>query len=226
VSEGARNGAGADGRARDPAARDGGADGGPARGGHPHRRNRRKLVGLAALFFAPLAVAFCLYYGHLWHPGGRVNRGELIDPPRPLPPLSLSKVDGGATSPTFLERKWTFLYVEAGACEDRCRERLYDTRQVRTALDRDRDRVQRVFLTGDPEAGALREPHPDLIMVRLDAAAKPLIERLPGGAPALRSGNVYVIDPLGNLMMVYAPGSPAKGLLEDMKRLLKLSSIG
>jgi hypothetical protein len=35
-----------------------------------------------------------------------------------------------------------------------------------------------------------------------------------------------LIDPLGNLMMSYAAGAKAKGMLEDMKRLLRLSSIG
>ena len=37
---------------------------------------------------------------------------------------------------------------------------------------------------------------------------------------------VYLIDPLGNLMMSYAADAKPKGMLEDMKRLLRLSSIG
>ncbi len=43
-------------------------------------RQRRVLIGLALLFFAPLGLAFYLYYGHgTWHPGGRVNAGELVE---------------------------------------------------------------------------------------------------------------------------------------------------
>src|SRR5260221_13698378 len=51
------------------------------------RRQRRVLIGLALIFFGPLGVSFYLYYGHAsWHPGGRVNPGDLIVPPRPWPP--------------------------------------------------------------------------------------------------------------------------------------------
>ena len=45
-------------------------------------------------------------------------------------------------------------------------------------------------------------------------------------AGAENSHRVYLIDPLGNAMMSYAADSKPKGMLEDMKRLLRLSSIG
>src|SRR5271170_6295465 len=94
---------------------------------HPHmtelsahdRRQRRILIGVALMFFAPLALSFYLYYGKYWHPGGRVNAGELIDPARPLPPLALplaqAASDGALqTNPQFLKGKWTLLYVQQG----------------------------------------------------------------------------------------------------------------
>jgi hypothetical protein len=191
------------------------------------RRQRRLLIGLALLFFAPLGLAFYLYYGHgTWHPGGRVNAGELIQPPRPLPALALPLQAFGNTQPNFLRGKWTFLYVTAGPCAAGCRMRLYDTRQVRLALDRDMNRVQRVFIAdaGCCDAKYLHEQHPDLVVIRADAADAPLLALLPGlDASAPR---VYLVDPLGNLMMSYAADAKSKGMLEDMKRLLRLSSIG
>ena len=121
----------------------------PIRGAQD-RRQRRLLVVLALIFFAPLGLAFYLYYGHgTWHPGGHVNAGELIQPVRPLPSAALPLWGSGTTDPNFLKHKWTFLYVLSGPCADHCRSRLYDTRQVRLALDRDMDRVQRVFIA-DP----------------------------------------------------------------------------
>jgi hypothetical protein len=212
-----------------------GAPAGPS--GVNHRRQRRMLIGLALIFFAPLALAFLLYYGHShWLPGGRVNAGDLVDPARPLPPLALPLWDAGDTDANFLRGKWTFLYVVHGTCGEACLTRLYDTRQVRLALDRDMKRVQRVIIA-DPrccDAQLLREQHPDLIAVRADRQAAPLLALLPGegnstvaeNSPAAEPPPVYLIDPLGNLMMSYAPGVKAKGMLEDMKRLLRLSSIG
>jgi hypothetical protein len=202
-------------------------------------RQRRVLIGLALLFFAPLGLAFYLYYGHgTWHPGGRVNAGELVSPPRPLPALALplwnsdDAVAAGYTDPNFLKGRWTFLYVGSGRCAAACQSRLYDTRQVRIALDRDMKRVQRVFIADagccDPQY--LREQHPDIVAVRASAEAAPLLALLaahggPGRQPFAES-RVYLVDPLGNLMMSYGPDAKAKGMLEDMKRLLRLSSIG
>jgi cytochrome oxidase Cu insertion factor (SCO1/SenC/PrrC family) len=198
------------------------------------RRQRRVLIGLALLFFAPLGLAFYMYYGHgTWHPGGRVNAGDLVEPARPLPALSLPLQDSGTTAPNFLKGKWTLLYVGSGACADNCRARLYDTRQVRLALDRDMNRVQRVFIADADccDAGFLHAQHPDLITIRAGAADAPLLALLPGlDAAAAPNGSsaprVYLIDPLGNLMMSYAADAKPKGMLEDLKRLLRLSSIG
>jgi hypothetical protein len=204
------------------------------------RRQRRILIGVALIFFAPLGLSFYLYYGRNWHPGGRVNAGELIDPARPLPSLSLplagasaaSGADASGTSrqtnAQFLKGKWTFLYIQHGRCDDECRRHLYDTRQVRLALDREMHRVQRVFI-GDSDCcdwAELRAAHPDLIAIRASAADEPLLALLPVRADAANSHRIYLVDPLGNAMMFYAPGVRSKGMLEDMKRLLRLSSIG
>jgi|HubBroStandDraft_1064217.scaffolds.fasta_scaffold00427_21 hypothetical protein len=191
------------------------------------RRQRRLLIGLALLFFAPLGLAFYLYYGHgTWHPGGHVNAGELITPVRPVPALALPLLSEGSTDPNFLKGKWTLLYVGTGNCTESCRRRLYDTRQIRLALDRDMNRVQRVLVAEDGccDARFLHEEHPDLIAIRATPAAAPLLALLPGLDGAAR--RVYLIDPLGNLMMFYAADVAPKGMLEDMKRLLRLSSIG
>jgi hypothetical protein len=184
------------------------------------RRQRRLLVGLAILFFAPIAVSFYLYYGHsTLQPLGRVNRGILIEPPRALP-------EGAIPS-----GKWTLLYVGSGECAAICRRKLYETRQVRLALDRDLPRVQRVFVAGDTccDEAFLKTEHPDLLTLHA-SGEQPLLAVLPtatsnaNGAP--RPDRIYVVDPLGNLFMFYEADAPPKGLLEDMKRLLKLSHIG
>jgi hypothetical protein len=181
------------------------------------RRQRRILIGVALMFFGPLGISFFLYYGHAWHPGGRVNNGELIQPPRSLP-LSALPV------PHTLQHKWTMLYVQRGPCDELCLRRLYDTRQVRTALDRDMDRVQRVLIADADccDMQKLREMHPDLITVTTGPAVEPLLALL----PAANSQRIYLIDPLGNMMMFYGADAKAKGMLEDLKRLLRLSQIG
>jgi hypothetical protein len=198
------------------------------------------LLILAALFAAPLAISFLMYYGHSGlQPSKRVNHGDLLDPTVPLPAISLPFAASGSARPDFLRHKWTLLFVGEGSCNERCRKALYDTRQVRIALDRDMVRVQRVFIatSGCCDLQFLQREHPDLIVVRADGAAEPLLEKLrsasresvpwsPKPMALELSGRVYLVDPFGNLVMSYAPDAPAKGLLEDLKRLLKLSQIG
>ena len=196
------------------------------------RRGRRQLLLLAALFFVPLAVAFWMYYGPTgWRPSGDASKGDLIDPARPLAALALTTPDGTQTSPDFLRGKWSMVYVGDGLCDDRCRKALYLTRQSRIALNKDMDRVQRVFLvTGRCcDRGFLAQEHPDLVVARVDDdASAALLEPFPtyGGVPLADGGRIFIVDPLGNLLMSYAPTAPDKALLTDMKKLLRLSHIG
>ncbi len=196
------------------------------------RRGRRQLLLLAALFFVPLAIAFWMYYGPSgWRPSGDASKGDLIDPARPLAAMALTTTDGTQTQPDFLRGKWSLVYVGDGLCDDRCRKALYLTRQSRIALNKDMDRVQRVFLvTGRCcDRGFLAEEHPDLVVARVDDdAAAALLEPFPtyGGVPLADAGRIFIVDPLGNLLMSYAATAPDKALLTDMKKLLRLSHIG
>lgn len=198
----------------------------------PVSRKRGTLILLGLLFLAPVALSFYLYYGtRVGSTSGQVNRGDLIDPARPLPEVSLPTPDGKAADAKFLRGKWSLIYVGPGACDASCRKALYDMRQVRLSLNQDMDRVQRVFLyTGlCCEQPFFTDEHGGLIAVGVDTEdGRKLLERFPGHAdvPAVLAGRIYLSDPLGNLLMSYPPQVEAKGMREDLKRLLKLSHIG
>ena len=177
-------------------------------------RARKQIWILIALFFAPLALAFLLYYGGGWRPPGSTNKGELISPPRPVPNASA------------WHGKWTLVYVGDGRCDERCRAALLLTRQTRLALNADMTRVQRVFLaTGHCcDRTYLAAEHPDLGVEQVDNAAGAALLAV---FPDVASGSIYIVDPLGNLMMRHAPSvGLSKDLLEDLRKLLKLSHIG
>jgi hypothetical protein len=40
------------------------------------------------------------------------------------------------------------------------------------------------------------------------------------------SGRVYLIDPIGNLVLSYAPDADPTGMRKDLARLLRLSQVG
>ena len=192
--------------------------------------SKRTPLIVAALFFVPLAMAFLFFYTG-WRPIGQVNRGELIQPVRPLPESVLLDGADQQLDAKFLRGKWTLAYVGAGSCDARCMEALTLTRQARLALGKDSERVQRVFfVTSDCcNQQYLSTAQADLLIARLDEASdREFLALFPGtgSTPASAAGRIYIIDPLGNLMMSYAPTAPPKGLLEDLKKLLKLSRIG
>jgi cytochrome oxidase Cu insertion factor (SCO1/SenC/PrrC family) len=197
------------------------------------RRGRRQLLVLAAIFFVPLAVAFWLYYAPGgWRPTGGTNQGDLIQPAVPLPTVRLVRPDGAGVPTEVLRGKWTIAYLGEGRCDERCRRALYLSRQSRIALSKDMARVQRVFLaTGTCcDQPFLRSEHPDLEVYVLgsDADSRTLLEEFPvlDGVPATMAGRLWVVDPLGNLVLSYSERSPDKALLTDVKKLLRLSHIG
>jgi hypothetical protein len=187
---------------------------------------RSQLWVLIGVFFAPLLIAFLLYYGAGgWRPAGSTNHGDLINPARPLPQVELRDTSGAKFGADVWHGKWTVVYVGDGQCDALCREALTLTRQTRLALGDDMARVQRVFLVTANccDQAYLDAEQPGLVTVRVDnEAGQKLLATFP--APAV--GRIYIVDPLGNLMMSHAPEVRSRGLLEDLKKLLKLSHIG
>lgn len=187
------------------------------------------LIGLAALFFVPLALSFLLYYGTSWRPSGGTQHGELIQPPRPLPAVELSPVDGAPVRPDGLRGAWHLVFLGPADCGEACRDSLVMTRQVRLALDKDMTRVRRVYLyPGEASpAAALAAEQPDLLLASLAGeSGQRLAAEFPTSAAPADAGQWFLVDPLGNLMMAYPADVTPKGLLKDLERLLKLSHIG
>jgi hypothetical protein len=187
------------------------------------RRGRLTLLMLAAIFIGPLAVAFLLYYGEVWRPEGMAVNGELIEPARMLPTAPLADTVGGRT--IVLERVWTLLVIAPAPCDEACRGTLVETRQMRRALGKELDRVQRVWLVsaGQPDGAFVGAEHPELLVL---GSAAPGREALLQAIGPVVPGEILVVDPHGNLMMRFPPGTSMRAMHTDMKRLLKVSRIG
>ncbi len=176
-------------------------------------RGLRTLLGLAALFFVPLFLAFALYYGGGWRPAQSTNHGELLA--RPI-----------RITASWPAEKWTLVQVGSGQCTDACRAALYVTRQTWLSLAKELDRVQRAFIAPADccDAGFLADEHSALI--RIDSAGiegRALLAALPPGVP---DRTIYLVDPLGNLIMTFDSRDNPQGLLTDLRKLLRLSHIG
>ena len=189
----------------------------PPQGDEQRRRGRRVALVILAFCAAPTVAAWLAYF--VWQPQSRSNYGELIEP-RTLPDPELRRLDGATFRLSQLRGKWVLLQIDSGACGRGCGGKLVYMRQARLALGRDADRVERVWVVddaADPDPALLRE-HEGLTVAR---AARGLVDPLP-----LAPGYIYVVDPLGSLMMRF-PGEPdGRRMLRDLARLLRVSRIG
>jgi len=189
------------------------------------RRGRAQFLLLALLFIGPLLAAWVLYFGHDgWKPRGATNHGVLVQPPVPLPESRIAR-SGPDGSDGGLKGRWTMLYLDGGDCGEQCLRALDLSARVRLALGRRMVRVQRAYIA-EGAVPDLPESQADLMIAagtRPDLA--PLLAALPPGIP--RDGSeILLVDPLGNLMMRFPLDGDPKGMLEDIRKLLRLSSIG
>jgi hypothetical protein len=189
-------------------------------------RGQRNVLLVASIFFVPVIVVFALYYGGLWSPSGTSAKGELIHPARPLEVAGLRLPDGKPAGIEAFQGKWSLIYIGDGACDEACRTALTYGRQTRLAAGKDMDRVQRLFIT---TANCCNQEYLDREqqgLVLLDASS-PEAQKLLAQFPGDRVKSLFVVDPLGNLMMRHdATQVINKDLLTDLKKLLKLSHIG
>jgi hypothetical protein len=166
---------------------------------------RRTLILIAVVAAAPILASYAAYY--LFPRDKQVNYGELL-PTRPPPDAAMLAEFKG---------RWVLLTADAAACNAECEAALYGTRQARTIQGREMDRVVRVWLvTADvAPAPALLAEHPDLVIRR------GTLSGWPAGAE-----RIYLVDPLGNLVLAWPRDPDIKKMSTDIGRLLKASRIG
>lgn len=146
-----------------------------------------------------------------WASGTTGNYGELIAP-RPVSQEPLSPLRG----------KWVMVMFDGAACDAYCERKLYFMRQVRKAQGKDQGRVERLWVITDggrPRAellAAIEGTH----VSRTDSVE--LIRAFPGNP----RDHIYLVDPLGNLMMRFPRDPDPSRMLKDLARLLKYSGIG
>ena len=187
---------------------------------NPHRF---KLVLVMAMFALPVVASYLAYF--VWQPQGATrNYGTLIHP-EPLPDaLTVSALDGLSVSLKALRGKWLLVQTDTAACTADCEKKLYAMRQVRLMQGREQDRILRVWLITDAQAprASLQKKYEGMQLITDPQHA--LIKNLT--AEGAVTQYIYMIDPLGNVMMRW-PGNPdIKRMFKDIERLLKASQIG
>ncbi len=191
------------------------------RAAEDRRRGKRIAFAILALCAAPTVAAWLAYF--VWPPQSRLNYGELIEA-RAISDPELRTLDGSPFRLSQLRGRWVLLQIDSGACAESCGKKLLFMRQARLAQGKDAERIERMWLLADaapPDAALLRD-HDGLRVAR--APGGPFLAEFP--AARSPSDHIYLLDPLGNLMLRF-PGDPdAQRMVKDLARLLRASRVG
>lgn len=190
--------------------------------------SRIKLLGLIAAFAGPLCFALVLFLGKEWFEFDSAAHGRLLTPGQILTNASALLVarENKTVAEHWLDGRWVLLFYGRGDCDLSCEADLFKIRQSRLVLGRDSSRVRAIYLLApqaviSPELNQILIRHPALSIYRLQPRT-PINQ----ATPDLKEQGIYIIDPLGNLVMSYAQNIRSRALIKDLKRLLKASKIG
>jgi cytochrome oxidase Cu insertion factor (SCO1/SenC/PrrC family) len=191
------------------------------------RRGRLILLGIAGLFLLSLLIAYGLI-AIGWRPTHTGNYGELIQPPRPLVASDYTTLEGGRLEAEAIRGKWTYVTFANAECPKTCERNLYKMRQVVAAQGKEALRVQRWLVVTDRRLlDGIREVIKDYPGTQVIVGPPEAVRALEAQfEPPEVTGRIYLVDPLGNLMMRYPPDADANGMRKDLARLLRVSQIG
>ncbi len=166
------------------------------------RRSRLQLLALVAIAVVPLVASYLLYSSVQGEgPWATTNHGELLDP---MPSAQTLKLADGQS----LDGHWWLLVVEGQRCEAACQHAVEQLRALHVLLNKDAERVRRGVVDARAVLGA-------------DPGLAPVLDE-----SGLLGPGIYIVDPIGNVVLRYDYEAAGKPVLEDLKRLLKVSHIG
>jgi hypothetical protein len=182
---------------------------------------RLALIGIALMFFVPIFLSWYLVFFSDYKDNIRtVNNGELISPI-----INLGEIDMKSFSDNKAyshDRAWILTFLINEKCDESCQEKLYQIRQIRLAIGKDKDKLERlVIANANLDWGTYKKEYPgqkyiDASMINFDSIVNAFKSN-----PELKADSIYLIDPYGNLMMQYKNGTKPTGIIKDIERLIR-----
>jgi cytochrome oxidase Cu insertion factor (SCO1/SenC/PrrC family) len=169
---------------------------------------------LLAMFILPIAFGTLFFYANPnYFSESTVNYGELVRPVIATEEGDI-EIDGGAS----LQGIWTMVYVSS-RCDDVCEKAVADMKTIRTLMNADMRRIQRMIIIENNSTPTVN----DEALIK----AKITSEKLTQSLKKYSKNAIYLIDPIGNIMLYYEPQNiDIRLVIKDLKRLFKYSRIG
>jgi hypothetical protein len=198
------------------------------------KRSIAPLIWIIVLSMAPVVAAFLVYYIPELRPAGSVNHGTLVQPQRPMPTaeqLPLTTLDGKPYDLNQLKGQWLLLAADGAACPEECAKKLFILRNTHAMTGKNVERLNRVwFITDDAEVPEkVLEAYRGTIMLRVKPEDLAKFLTVPTGMTSSQEAlavPLWIMDPLGNLILEYGKDPDPFKVRKDIGRLLHNSRIG
>lgn len=189
-------------------------------------RSTWPLVGVLLACLLPVVAAVLLYFNPQWMPKETSNYGTILEPQRPVPPaaeLRLTDLQGKPVDLQEARGQWLLLTADKAACPESCARKLFIMRQSHASTGKNVVRIERVWLITDdePVSELVKEAYFGTHMLRV--SPEQLRAFMGDESP---EDHIWMIDPLGNLMMRFPEDPDPSRLRRDLGKLLFASQIG
>lgn len=157
------------------------------------------------------------------------NHGNLISPPLTTELGDFSGYDAfSSDNIKELNGHWILVNpIPEQECSKACQDGLYKIQQIALMMGKDIARIRRLALVMTQASQPLpKQWLDDARLLKAKPSAKLqdlLLKQVSSGTAA---GGLLIMDPLGNLMMHYAPGYDPYQVRNDLSKLLRISQIG
>lgn len=202
----------------------------------PKKRSMWPLYAIFLMALAPVVAALLAYFMPQLglRPDGHNNYGRILDPQRPMPTaqaLPLTTLEGQTFDLASLRGQWILITADEAACPESCVRKLFILRNSHASQGKNVDRLSRIwFVTDDGQVPQqVLDAYVGTHMLRADAKALSTFltaDRQDTEAVAALRDHMWIIDPLGNLMMEFPPNADPIEVRDDIVKLLKRSRIG
>lgn len=201
------------------------------------KRSTLPLVLIIIICLAPVVFALLAYYVPSLglRPDNTNNYGALINPQRPVPTaqaLPLTTLEGQPFELSSLHGKWILITADQTVCTETCVKKLFILRNSHASQGKNVERLSRVwFITnqdGVPDE-QIMVAYKGTNMLRADPAqlaAWLAPQATPQQIDAALKAPMWIVDPLGNLMMEFPEDADPISVRDDITKLLKNSQIG
>ena len=188
---------------------------------NPIIKNRLILIGIIMLFVTPIIASWYLVFFTDYQRNNQgVHHGMLVDPVIKVGEIEVKTLEDDSLTQVGTRWTWVF-FVEDRGYED-CSKKLYKVRQLRLALGKEIDKIDRLLVTKSKiDWSPFSEAYAGQKILESGMQDYEVLMKAFGSHKQFNPKSIYLMDPYGFLMMQYSADAEPKGMIRDLERLIR-----